>query len=713
MAAAGLMMAHQVASKAIRDSLFLSTHDASALPRMVMAAAVLSVILGGLSSKLFAKLSPARVVPLGFLASGVLQIGEWVLLRINPSLGSVIVYLHTVAFAAVLLSSFWLLLSEQTNPQEAKRRYGRIAGMGTAGGVTGGLLAARWTTMMPETSLLVALGILHAAVGLLLVLHGGRVPATGAVSAVWGSPRKALASAPHLRYLAVLVLLGTASAATLDFLFKSTAAATFGKGDSLLQFFAVFYTSVSVVSFGLQTVVSRIALEKLGVARVVGTLPLSLAGGTALAFVMPVFPLFAFVRGVESSLRGSLFRAGYELFYSPIPPAEKRAAKTVIDVGCDRLGEAAGAAICQALLLLPQPSMVSMLLLATGGIALANSWVAGKLDKVYVAVLERGLLNRAAEVQLSGLGDWAVDPELLESRTIELPRVEVPVERVSNTMPADLAVRHLAELRSGDSRRVRAVLAIGQGVDPVLVPAVIDLLAWDAVSSQAKNALIATRGALTGVLSDRLLDRNTDFAIRRRIPPILAAKPDHRAVDGLMEGLKDERFEVRYRCGRALDLIVLNHPELKPAPDAVYDAIDRELSVDSGLWRTRRLLDESSSSDQMSHLDEALMERADRSLEHVFSLLALILPREPLKAAFRSLHSEDELLESLAMEYLDGVLPANLRDKLRLLERRPVQASKHSTEEAARLLLQSHQSIEIKLRQLAEARAAAEDGQRE
>ena len=32
-------------------------------------------------------------------------------------------------------------------------------------------------------------------------------------------------------------------------------------------------------------------------------------------------------------LRSSLFRAGYELFYTPIPAAEKRAAKTLIDVG--------------------------------------------------------------------------------------------------------------------------------------------------------------------------------------------------------------------------------------------------------------------------------------------------------------------------------------------------------------------------------------------
>ena len=32
-------------------------------------------------------------------------------------------------------------------------------------------------------------------------------------------------------------------------------------------------------------------------------------------------------RGGEAVFRGSLFRSGYEVFYTPIPPKEKRAAK--------------------------------------------------------------------------------------------------------------------------------------------------------------------------------------------------------------------------------------------------------------------------------------------------------------------------------------------------------------------------------------------------
>ena len=45
------------------------------------------------------------------------------------------------------------------------------------------------------------------------------------------------------------------------------------------------------------------------------------------------------------TLRGSIFRAGYELFYTPLPEAAKRAAKSAVDVGADCFGKGAGAAL--------------------------------------------------------------------------------------------------------------------------------------------------------------------------------------------------------------------------------------------------------------------------------------------------------------------------------------------------------------------------------
>ena len=96
----------------------------------------------------------------------------------------------------------------------------------------------------------------------------------------------------------------------------------------------------------------------------------------------------------------------------------------------------------------------------------------------------------------------------------------------------------------------------------------------------------------------------------------------------------------------------------------VLATIDREVAVDRGVWESRRLLDATEDDDTSPILDEALRGRADRSLEHVFTVLSLILPAQPLRVAFRGLFTDDALLRGTALEYLESALPEDLRRKL-------------------------------------------------
>ena len=97
---------------------------------------------------------------------------------------------------------------------------------------------------------------------------------------------------------------------------------------------------------------------------------------------------------------------------------------------------------------------------------------------------------------------------------------------------------------------------------------------------------------------------------------------------------------------------------------AAMAAIERELSIPAPVREGRRLLDRDDSDDQYWFLDEVLKDRADKSLEHVFSLLALELPAEPLKVAFRALHSDDRMLRGLALEYLESNLSGKIVSQL-------------------------------------------------
>ena len=101
--------------------------------------------------------------------------------------------------------------------------------------------------------------------------------------------------------------------------------------------------------------------------------------------------------------------------------------------------------------------------------------------------------------------------------------------------------------------------------------------------------------------------------------------------------------------------------------------------------------------------DELLRDRANRSLEHVFTLLALILPKDPLKVAFKALHTDDQHLRGTALEYLESSLPPEIRRPLwpYLEDTRPKRAEPaRSQEEVIQDLLQSNLSIIVKLEEL-------------
>jgi hypothetical protein len=102
-----------------------------------------------------------------------------------------------------------------------------------------------------------------------------------------------------------------------------------------------------------------------------------------------------------------------------------------------------------------------------------------------------------------------------------------------------------------------------------------------------------------------------------------------------------------------------------------------------------------------------LRDRVNRSLEHVFTLLSLVLPPETLRLAFHALHTGDPYLRGTALEYLETVLPEALWSRLSpYLEQGnlPVTRSRGSAE-ALRELLASRESINLAL---ADARRTAE-----
>jgi hypothetical protein len=137
--------------------------------------------------------------------------------------------------------------------------------------------------------------------------------------------------------------------------------------------------------------------------------------------------------------------------------------------------------------------------------------------------------------------------------------------------------------------------------------------------------------------------------------------PSWRSVEGLFEALQDQRFEVRFYAGRALHLLVKDRPELTIVPDRAWQAVNRELSLQRSVWENHRLLDRRGSDEKQWFFDDQLLDRADRNLEHLFTLLGLLLPGDAVRIAFRALHTDDPQLKGTAFEYLESATPPDTR----------------------------------------------------
>jgi hypothetical protein len=712
---AAASIAFQVGGKATRDTLFLSILGAGHLPVMMAGTAILAIVFAFLSSRALSAWGPGRVIPIGFGSSAALLLVEWGVSFWNPALAAVLLYLHCGCLGGLLISGFWSLLNERFDPRTMKRRLGAVAAWGTLGGVAGGLIATRVSATLPATAMLPILSLYHviAAVSVARVgtgLMASRRPALvsrpeDAMKAVRPGLR-ALAGSGYLRGLVTLVFLVTVCEGLIDFAFKTRANVAWPLQGDLLQFFAVFYAVASLFTLLVQMIANRVVLERMGPAQTAAILPAGVVVASAGALAAPGLTSGILARAVESILSNSVYRGSYEVLFTPVPQRDKRAVKPLTDVGAARIADLIAAGIAQAVMAVTVVHGLSILVGIALAVAILAGWTALRLHGGYVRSLERGLRSRAVELDLSEVRDRTTRSIMLNTlnplQQSRILRVGPEDRPPSMALFAGPYADRISDFRSRDPSRVRRALQSG-AVAAALVPEVISLLAQDDV---AREAIEALRGAGVDSIEPLiigLLDPREEFAIRRRIPLVLATYRHPRAVEGLSHGLADRRFEVRYRCGRGLSHLTEIEPAFRVEPPVVYEAVLREVEVGAGVWEGRRLLDRLDDEAWSPVVDDAIRERADRSLEHVFTLLALVLPRQPLRIAFRGLHVNDPYLRGTALEYLESALPPEIRKPLwpYLEDRRSRrEAVARPTDEALAKLLSQNESIVIHLEEL-------------
>ena len=665
-----VVVAGFVAGKAARDAILLSNFGIKTLPIFITISALTALPIILVAGKLMTRFGPARLMPALNVISAACAVAEWLLLTRYPRPTAIAIYFHLSISGAVLVSGFWSIINERFDVQSAKRHIGRIGMGATLGGIAGGMLAERTAVFLaPNAILLVLAGLQLACAATLYVSRDTSIRPPS-------SPRFALGVVTRsrlLRNLGIVVVLGAVAAGVLDYVFKADIVANASDG-GLLRSLAIYYTVTSVVTAIVQVAICGPLIARLGVPRSVATLPLVVTAFGLVALAVPAAFAAVVARGAEAVTRSSIYRAGYELLYAPLPEADKRPTKIVLDVGAERIGDLIGAQLVGLLVYLMVDPRIGLLIATVATAAIAVVF-AIRLPRSYTLALEDSLVARGdpdSEEAAKPFATWPIggpilgqagDHSPLPLRILDHPRPRRPA--VAPTVAQrDQVSGTIAELRSQDPDRIKRALATA--LTPELAALVVGLVARDDVGREALVALRTIAPRCTGMVVDALLDQTREIIVRRRLPEVLFAGEPTLAAWGLWRGLVDPSFEVRYRCGAVLSRLASSGRLAPVTSETVFEAVRRELVIDPTAWKNQRVADDQivASAHEGRERDEAMLSHSGSALEHVFTVLGLVLPAEPLRIALHAVETDDSALRETALEYLESILPTDVRIQL-------------------------------------------------
>jgi AAA family ATP:ADP antiporter len=655
----------------VRDGFFLSQVDVTMLPVATLAAAVVSFVASLLLGKLITAFSPAAAVPVLFGANALLFFVEAALIVTAPRMVASTLYLHTAALGGAVVSGFWSVVNERFDPYTARKVMGRIAAGATFGGVLGGALT--WWLSDLEAKLLLAgfgTGSLLCAVAIALVAPTRRNERTTPEPAALLSGVKTLVENSYPRSIGAVVFLAALFSGTVDYVFKAGVVdATPTK--SLVGFFAVFYTVAGVATFVAQALASRRSLKTLGVVPTVALYPLIGIFLVVVALLAPSLVTLVLVRGGSMVVENSLYRSGYELLYTAVPRTQKRSAKVLIDLGCDRLGTAAASGL--ALLVIAGVSSVvdRMLLLTALAVAVIIVGTLLTVRREYVASLARQLQRNLRPEAQEDIHGSAVR---LASTFVAEAQIMDDVRHLSIDRSEDAGTRPMSrqEFLAKVLRHAAAKPPFARSVVAAPVSRVSERLLKTPLRerlhavAELEPELRQSAPALVGQLGDILLSSRDSLRVRLLAAELLALTPSPRAAASLLAALNSPELRLRRASALALCRICEAAPALRPRRRVLTDHAAKELR------RPCRPLDERSSFELTSpFLEDAYGNQLAPSLELAFLLLAVHGNTAKLRLALSAITSKDPIQRGTGLEYLDNLLPKELRAHALALAERP------------------------------------------
>ncbi len=390
------------AGRAVRDTLFLVHESPARLPYMYIATPLAVSLVGYIYAQVADRYRRDRLVMATSIFVGAVYLVFRVLLA--AEVGRWIYYVLYVlvdVFGAICAMQLWMVAADLYTARDAKRVFGLIAAGGTVANVTMGLFVASLAKRLGTENMLFASSALcFVNVGLAWLLRrtsGGQIgrarPRPLVARAVGPRPKfKTIPGAGHLTLVALVIVTSVLTVTSLDFQYKSIAAAALHNDQgSIMRFFGELSIVSGLLAMTVQFTLTGRLLTRIGVAGTLLILPAFLSLGALGLLLVPGLAAAAFCKGSDQTFRYTLNDAGMQLLYLPVPQAVRSRAKATLDAFIRPTIEA-GVGVG---LLVYRAFATSLLPIAGAALAFAVVWVVNiwRLRGAYVHSL-RDIMRR-------------------------------------------------------------------------------------------------------------------------------------------------------------------------------------------------------------------------------------------------------------------------------------------------------------------------------
>lgn len=223
----------------------------------------------------------------------------------------------------------------------------------------------------------------------------------------------------------------------------------------------------------------------------------------------------------------------------------------------------------------------------------------------------------------------------------------------------DRDLRTLVDDEDADVARA-AIAAVGTLKKRALIGELIDRIAEPALN-QAVIAALATFGdRVVGTLRDYLTDADMAVEIRREIPKVLEEIGTPAAQSVLIESVLDRDVVLRYHTIAALNRLGQAHPNRPTDRKLIESVLAAEIM---GHYRSYQVVGTIGGTldDPANPVEHGLSESMEKETERIFRLLKILYPQYDMHSAYVGLQSADPIVHDNAVEFMDSVLPPEVR----------------------------------------------------